>query len=147
MITIALDPDIEASGMAIIKEGAIVSMFKVPFPELIEQIVNAHRNGEIVVKLEDVEANKPMFVRNLAGAKQAMKVAQNVGMCKGVARMIKESLEYHGVTVQMIKPLKGAVKKAKKDASYFNQITGWEKRSNEDCRDAALIGLYGNKKL
>ena len=143
MIIIGIDPDIEASGMAIIKDGKIEAMLKIPFPELIEKIVSAHKQGKIVVKLEDVEANKPMFVRNLAGAKQAMKVAQNVGMCKGVARMIKESLEYHGVTVQMIKPLKGNVKKAKKDASYFNQITGWEKRSNEDCRDAALIGIFG----
>lgn len=143
MIIIGIDPDIEASGMAIIKDKVILSMHRVPFPELIEQIVNAHKQGEIIVKLEDVEANKPIFWRKGLNATVQLKVAQDVGRVKAVARLIMQSLEYHGVTVQMIKPLKGNVKKAKKDASYFNQITGWEKRSNEDGRDAALIGIYG----
>jgi len=40
-----------------------------------------------------------------------------------------------------MKPLRGSVKKAKNDAKLFNKITGWEGKSNQDKRDAALLAM------
>lgn len=143
MITIGIDPDLDKSGLAIIEEGKITAMSKYSFPELIELLTDMKKNGEIFkVYLEDPEANKPVFFRK-GNQKVMLKIAQNVGQVKAVARLINECLLFNSVTCHKIKPLVGYAKKAKRDSELFNKITGWEKRSNEDCRDAALIALFG----
>lgn len=148
-IVIAIDPDIEASGLALVVNGKIMLMNKYKISQLIDEVLSlSNVGGGVIVKMENTEANKPIFWRDIKGTPEQKRkinltIAQKVGMVKGVTRMIKEMLESKGVPVHMIKPLKGSVKKAKKDAAFFNQITGWEGRSNEDGRDAALIALYG----
>jgi len=37
-------------------------------------------------------------------------------------------------------------KMTKREADYFNQITGWQGRTNADMRDAGLIALAYSKK-
>ena len=144
MLTIGIDPDISKSGVAFVVAGRIERLEALCFVELIETIAE-YKKGcvDVVVKLEDVESNKAMFAREPMSSAAKMKIAQNVGMVKAVARLIRESLDAKGIKVIMVKPLKGTIKKAKKNASLFNSMTKWEGRTNEDKRDAALIALYG----
>lgn len=148
MIKLGIDADIEKSGVAVVENGKIKVLHKLSFPDLVTFVVELSSQREVQVMLEDVEANKPIFWRDIKGTPEQkrkinLSIAQKVGMVKAVARLIRQALESKGITVHMIKPLKGNVKKAKEDAAYFNQITGWDKRSNEDGRDAALIAMYG----
>ncbi|MEH6451143.1 MAG: hypothetical protein V7765_20935 [Oleispira sp.] len=77
-------------------------------------------------------------------ARQVNKIAQNVGQVKGVKRVLVECLLHEGIPVRLVKPLKGIYKKkAKADAKFFNQLTGWTGSSNEDKRDAGLLALNG----
>lgn len=92
--------------------------------------------------LEDVEAIKATFMRKGQNPAAMRKIAQNVGQVKQTARLIKEMADYFGVDIVMVKPLGGLAKSAKKNADLFKRLTGWEGRSNEDTRDAAMLALH-----
>lgn len=144
MLTIGIDPDISKSGVAFVVAGRIERLEALCFVELIETIAE-YKKGcvDVVVKLEDVESNKAMFARGPMPQNVKLNIAQKVGMVKAAARLIRESLEAKDIKVIMVKPLKGTIKKAKKNADLFKSMTKWEGRTNEDKRDAALIALYG----
>jgi len=137
---IGIDPDLDKCGVAFIDAGAVVSLHALDFFAVLEMIAQ-NPTAEFVI--EDVEFNKPTFNRGLNQSKN-LKVAQNVGMVKAVARLLTEALKRAGVKYKAVPPLKGHMKNsAKKDAKYFNKITGWTGISNEDKRDAALLALFG----
>lgn len=143
---IAIDPDLVKSGVAVIHRGRLTHLYSMKFMELMEFVlmnIDTVGKNNVVVCMENPEANKPVFHRAGTNKNTMLKIAQNVGQVKAVARLIHESLEYNCVTCHKVTPLKGMVKRAKKDAELFKKLTGWEGRSNEDQRDAALIGLYG----
>ena len=146
-IVIGIDPDLEKNGVAMLVEGELMSLQNLPFMKLMEycqheEWLSANSGSSLVFVVEDVEYNKPVFNRRLS-PKQNLKVAQNVGMVKGVARMIVQFLEASDMRYIKVPPLKGHLKKAKNDRQYFNQLTGWQKSSNQDNRDAALLAKYG----
>lgn len=151
MLIIGIDPDLIASGVAVITpERRIVEMQRVKFSQLVEymQLQAIKVDGRILIKLEDPNTIAPTFqrYRPTAVSRQAVsnKISQNVGQVKAVATLILEVLTAAGFNVQPCRPLAGGHKaRCKKDAEYFNKLTGWTARSNEDCRDAALIALYG----
>lgn len=151
MLIIGIDPDLSASGVAVITPAkAIVEMKRVKFSELVEymRLQAAKVEGRILIKMEDPNTLKPTFPRAIPRAmnKQAVnnRISQNVGQVKAVATLMLEVLTEAGFNVVPCRPLTGGHKsRCKKDAAYFNKLTGWTARSNEDCRDAALIALYG----
>lgn len=148
MITIGIDPDMIASGFAVVNGKQITNLHSVKLPNLIAAVQAIGAPGEVVIKLENPEANKVVFSRAITGAKnqRAVKdvIAMKVGKVMATAHHIKELLESCGYAVKMVTPLKGQLKRqAKDDAEYFNKITGWTGRSNQDQRDAALIALWG----
>lgn len=141
MRVIGIDPDLVKSGIALVLDGRLVNLQSVPFFELL-QVIELERDKGAHFVVEDVEANKPTFQRNVKPA-QMRKIAQNVGQVKAVARLIREYLDYIGASYTMVKPLVGMPKVAKKDAKVFARLTGWTGRCNEDQRDAAMLALYG----
>lgn len=151
MLIIGIDPDLIASGVAVTTpDKRIVEMQRVKFSELVEymRLQAAKVEGRILIKMEDPNTLKPTFPRAIPRAmnKQAVnnRISQNVGQVKAVATLILEVLIADGFNVVPCRPLMGGHKaRCKKDANYFNKLTGWTARSNEDCRDAALIALYG----
>lgn len=148
MITIGIDPDMIASGFAVATGKSITRLQSVRLPQLVAAVQMIGAPGEVVIKLENPEANKVMFARSITGAKnqRAVKdaIAMKVGKVMATAHHIRELLESHGYAVKMVTPLKGPLKRqAKDDAEYFNKVTGWTGRSNQDQRDAALIALWG----
>lgn len=143
-LIIGIDPDLKASGVAIVVRNKISELKNMPFPELIEYITALAADNEIMVKLEDVNAWSGVKHRAGTGPAAMRKISQNVGQVKAVATLIKQSLNSKGIDVHLVKPLRGEVKmQAKKNSAYFNKLTGWTGSSNEDNRDAALIALHG----
>lgn len=143
---IGIDPDIVKSGLAVVRGDKIINLESLTFVELLNAIDNIPCDADgLVIKIENPEAIKPLFgakTKNKRAIRE--KICQDVGKCKATARLICEVLESKGHIINKIKPLTGSVKKqAKADASYFNKVTGWQGRSNEDKRDAALIALFG----
>ena len=148
MITIGIDPDMIASGLAVVSGKQITKLHSVRLPNLVATIQAIGSPGEVVIKLENPEANKAVFSRAITGAKnqRAVKdaIAMKVGKVMATAHHIHEMLVAAGYPVKLVAPLKGPLKRqAKDDAEYFNKVTGWSGRSNQDQRDAALIALWG----
>lgn len=144
MLIIGIDPDLEASGVAIVRNGQIDSLSTMAFFDLLEFI---HLNqANAVFAVEDVELNKALYARH-HGKNQRVRerINQNVGQVKAVARLIEQYLIRIDAAYTMVAPFKKRFKKAKDDKEYFNRLTGWTGNSNADKRDAALIALYGIK--
>lgn len=144
-LTIGIDPDFVKNGVAVVQGEKILSLESLSFVELIAYIKTTCAKENILIKLENPSAIKPLFGAK-AKNKRAIreKICQDVGKCKATGSLIQQVLESQGYKVELVKPLKGPVKRqAKNDAVYFNKLTGWQGRSNEDKRDAALVALYG----
>jgi len=137
-MTIAIDPDLHKSGVAIFFGKELKELEAWEFPELMEAIDN-FPNATFVV--EAVDTDKTTYIRPGINQAAMRKIAQNVGMVKGTYHQLIKCIEAKGRKLIKVRPLKGAVKqKAKKDAKYFNKLFNWEGRTNEDKRDAAMIG-------
>lgn len=141
---IGIDPDLTKSGVAVAEGGNLSQLLALSFPELLEF---AKQQESAVFVIEDVEHDKTTYHRASTNTRQHARIAQNVGQVKGVVRVLIECLESMGREVIKIKPLSGPVKyRAKREADYFNQITGWQGRTNADMRDAGLIALAYSQK-
>ncbi|MEL4247786.1 hypothetical protein [Shewanella xiamenensis] len=169
MIRIGIDPDLTKSGVSTVVDGKIQLLKSMGFSELIEFVLCSAASSPCTVLLEDVDNKKPVFASKLnrtakgqnpllayvghapsqggSEFKINMSKAEDLGKVKATARLIKEVLEEKGITVTLVKPLRGPVKQAKDSSVYFNKITGWTGRSNADTRDAALIALFGKGEL
>lgn len=137
---IGIDPDLVKSGVAVTVDGQIITLDAMRFFDLC-RFIDEHKH-QCVFHLENVESSRAVYQRNV-NQSGMRKIAQNVGQVKAVCRLLVEYLDGAGANYKLIKPLVGHVKKAKNDAEFFNRLTGWEGRSNEDKRDAALLALYG----
>jgi hypothetical protein len=144
---IAIDPDLHFSGMATMENGQYQELRVISFPDLVDLIREHNFDPNTTFVIEDVNANKPTFSRPGQNAAQMKKIAQNVGMVKGVGKIMIDMLSHHGCKYELVKPLKGLLKSAKNDKGIFQKLTGWTGQSNEDKRDAAmLIHKYRVKK-
>ncbi|MCP4595737.1 hypothetical protein [Neptuniibacter sp.] len=139
---IGIDPDLIKSGAAVVVDGQLQELHALTFFELI-QFIDKHREGTRFF-LEDVEHDKAVYIRPGTNRKQMLKIAQNVGSVKAIGRLLHGYLQDSGADYVLVKPLQGYYKRAKKDADFFKKLTGWEGRTNEDKRDAALLALYGD---
>lgn len=144
-LTIGIDPDFVKSGIAVTQNETIVHLESLGFVDLFEYIAAAGDKQSILIKLENPSAIKPLFGKKVQNSRAVReKICQDVGKCKATGSLIQQVLESQGYKVKLVTPLKGPVKRqAKSDAVYFNKLTGWQGRSNEDKRDAALVALYG----
>lgn len=145
-LVIGIDPDLVKSGVAVSFNGSLSQLYALSFPELLEFAKDKHaeHGNRVEFIVEEVEADKTTYQRAGMNQNKMRKIAQNVGQVKGVKRVLVECLQHEGIPVRLVKPLKGAYKKkAKTDAKFFNQLTGWSGSSNEDNRDAALLALFG----
>lgn len=139
-LIIGIDPDLVKSGVAVTESQKILTLDAMRFFELC-RFIDEHKH-QAVFHLENVEHNRTVYQRNTNQAGMR-KIAQNVGQVKAIGRLLVEYLDGAGAEYKLIKPLVGHVKRAKKDAEFFNRLTGWTGKSNEDKRDAALLALYG----
>lgn len=144
MIILGIDPDLKASGVAVVSGKAICQLKNVRFCEMLEFLAQFDKE-RVLIKIENPEANKGLFAAQSNKNKAvSIRVATNVGQVMAVTRLLHEMLEHAGYTVKLVRPIRGPMKmQAKTDAAYFNKITGWTGKSNADQRDAAIVAIYG----
>lgn len=137
---IGIDPDARKSGVAIIQpSGSIVELQSMTVSEVITLAKDMKKS---VFAIEDVNKHGAIYQHNRKGSQGVQaRIAQNVGMVKAAGTMIAELIEDYTGRPPILAPL-GLGAQAKRNAKLFNQLTGWEGKSNEDTRDAACIGRW-----
>jgi len=136
MIT-AIDPDLRKSGVCRLdSRGNIMFLSSCEISTL---IVLIQTNNTDTYVIEDVNKIKAMYNR---GAKtNNNRIAQNVGMCKGVGTVITDIVKSYAINSPIMAPV-GIGKQVKKNAKLFTRLSGWGKSSNEDMRDAWAIARW-----
>lgn len=145
-LIIGIDPDSKKSGIGIVQDGRLVDLKTMNFFDLQEWIIEQNQAGAHFA-VEDVQANKATYARNIQrGSRQKEQaqmncISQKVGRVKHSAELIVMWLDRIGASYTLVKPLGGTAKAAKRKADLFKKLTGWDGRSNEDTRDAAMLAL------
>ena len=141
MITIGIDPDSSAHGVAIYENKLLTHLKTLPLMPLLEEIKTAHAApGGCLVAVEDVMRNKFIYRRNNQVSKAAQStVAQHVGRCKQSQVELVRALEFYGINVELFKPQASNWAKTENKA-IFERITKWNRTSNADTRSAAFFG-------
>lgn len=146
MLIIGIDPDTKKHGVAVVKDGIIQQLHTLGNKSLIELLSELSVQNQLRIKLEDINALKPVIQRPGQSRNQMMKIAQNIGAVKYAAELLVQELTAAGFTVEMVLPLQGARSGKRYKSEAFNRLTGWNGKSNADNRDAAMIALYGHPK-
>lgn len=139
---LAIDPDVQKSGVARLSNGVITKLEKLTFAELVD--VFSELDESTVVLIENVELINTTFKRSKTNAAAMNKIAQNVGMVKGTYRHLVAMAEHYGVNITPVPPLgirNPTARRAKQDAEFFKKLTGYQGRTNEDTRDAGMIAF------
>jgi hypothetical protein len=161
-IVIAIDPDVEASGLAVLdvetKRFTIVKAL--PFVNLVNMLSLARlvpaawelrmfNPEEWVVVLEDSDSTTNWHLDDTGiSVRSASAIGHNVGMCHATQRHILEFAESFGYKVDKMRPLKkcwlGRDGKITQDEiSQF--VPDLPKKINQECRDACLLAWsYAN---
>jgi len=86
------------------------------------------------VIFEDSRLTSPVWSRGTSQAAR-MKIARNVGQVDAICNLICALCEEMKINAHGISPKH---KGRKLDAETFNKLTGWQKKSNQHERDAAM---------
>ena len=136
MIVVGIDPGIN-TGFAIVENGKIMRLETLSFWAAIDAI-NSLENALFIVELPKT---RHVWHRGASNKSAVLKTGMNVGSCIREAELIIDYLEKTGRNYQQVAP------QGKISAAYFNKITGWEGRSNQHTRDAAMLALCGECKI
>lgn len=137
LITIGIDPDSQAHGVAVYEGKKLVSLHQMDTPAIVSHITNMGQ-VDIQFSIENVLANNFVFVQKQTGRRSIdMTIGRKVGMAQQSQTELMRWLDKLEIPYQLHKPQKGNWAKNKEQ---FKQVTGWEKRSNEDTRSAAFFG-------
>ena len=140
LIRIGIDPDLKASGFCVLVKQPfgtwqIQVIDTIPFFTLIEQIEAEYTaskapGNDLTVCIEAGWLNKSIhhFAENKA---IAGRIGKNVGHNEAIGKLIAEYCEINDINHKLIKPVS-----SKWNAELFRKITGWEKRTNQEERDA-----------
>jgi len=132
-IKIGIDPDIEKSGYAVMSKGGFVHIGNHPFFVICDDITKFRNDGHsLVVCIEAGWLHKKSNWHGGTGV-VAQKIARNVGENHAAGKFFVQFCQHHGITYQEILP------KGKIDAKTFRSITGWQPRTNQEQRDAAML--------
>ena len=135
-IIIGIDPDLEKSGVAIL--GSELQLKNMTFPETVELFRNEQDSIKKVVIEAGWENKKANFRVGGNHSRQVNEqIARRVGMNHATGILLAEIAQAMGIAVLLVKPTKSKI-----DAEKFNKITGWQGRTNQEVRDAAML-IYG----
>ena len=101
------------------------------------------KNLSVKVYIEDPNLNKPVFITETMKKKAvqvALRKAQNVGMNKREASLLIQWMKENGIDYETIRPTQ-----KKLNDEQFRRITGYNKRSNQHVRDAAMLVYWREK--
>lgn len=146
-IIIAIDPDVENSGVARLDVAAKKSWAQtLPFPMLVDYVKDVCRKNKdkrvaVIVEASWLNSHNWHLTRydNLA---IAAKKGYDEGRNHEAGRKLVECLQYYGIEVKEKQPLRKIWqgKDRKITHAEITAITGWDKkRSNQEERDAMLL--------
>jgi hypothetical protein len=131
-IVLGIDPGTK-TGVATFVNGVLTLAQTYTHPALIQLLQGGLVNA---VVYEDANLQKPVFARAGANARMMLKIAQNVGevkfMCKEIARVCGEQ----NIPCLGVSPL---AKGSKLGAEAFKKRTGFQPRTSQHGRDAAMV--------
>ena len=143
---VGIDPDNQASGVGVVnKETKQCFALRFKFSELVDWLSRLKDNyGENVkVYVEGGWLNKSNWHMRGAAASPAKAAAmgRNVGMNHQTVLLLVEMCSSIGIPCEVVKPLRkgwsGPDRKI--TAEELEHFTGWNRRTNQDARDAALL--------
>ena len=131
-ILIGIDPGVN-TGFAVSKNGNLVKVSSMTITQAMKEIshILMYKPEKIKIYIEDARKRK-WFGKN-SNAKQ-----QGAGSIKRDCSIWDDYLSETGIDFELVDPKhqKGATKKT---ADEFKQLTGWQGRTNEHGRDAAML--------
>ena len=136
---IGIDPDSDKHGVAVYNDGRLTELVMASRRE----VVMLALSNQAELHIENVLANDYVYSRNEQSSKKAQcKVALHVGRCQQAQVELMRDLDEVGIRYVLYRPQSGNWSKNK---AYFERITGWTGKSNEDTRSAAYFGFLGLK--
>ena len=131
MIRVGIDPGTHTGFAAWCDDlKKLVSVKTLAIHEAMDEVLQLHRAGQLhSVTFEDAR------LRTWFGAK-GKEALQGAGSIKRDCAIWADFLGSHGIAYRSIKPQAGATKWT---AEQFRRLTGWEGRTSEHARDAALL--------
>lgn len=143
MITIGIDPDSKAHGVAIYSKGELKSLEQWTLPEIIKYIMQPCMKGQIMFSIEDAKLKKCVYRQHsTAKARAQGEIGRRLGLCQQAQIELERVLESFAVPYVNHPPQKGNWANMK---DMFETVTGWKGRSNKDTRSAAYMGYLGLK--
>jgi hypothetical protein len=147
MIVVGIDPDSEAHGVAIYRDGKLEQLEKWNISALISYLSEQDDLSNILFSIENVMKNQFVYARNRHGSKSAQsKIAMHIGRCQQSQVELQRVLTHFGVRFVLHPPLKGNWSDTK-FKPHFEKVTGWTGRSNSDTRAAAFFGYLALSNL
>lgn len=137
---LGIDPG-QHNGLAIFEGGKLIELLTVKPINLVGEITEIAPD---IIIYEDSRLQSVTFPRGVNKA-QTLKIARNVGMVDAICSLIVEIAASLRIPAHGISPKN---KGAKLDAEKFAEKTGWSDRTNQHCRDAAVVAWpYRNASL
>ena len=124
------------TGVAVWKDGELLAVESMTITQAM-RFIQDFDNKRGIVKLYIEDARKWIGFHGKTKATQAR--LQGAGSVKRDAKIWEDWCKENGYEVVFVKPMGKGLKKS---ADEFKRITGWQGRTNEHARDAAMI-VYG----
>jgi hypothetical protein len=142
-ILIGIDPDTEKSGFALIdKENpSVIELRNLTFFELfstLSEIKNSFQTVyfDVEIYIECGFLNQGNRHKVFGGSLSLnSKIGERIGANHEVAKKICEMCDFLQLKYHKIKPTRSKIK----DNNIFKKITGFEKRTNQEQRDALML--------
>lgn len=137
---IGIDPDMKKPGVCFLNDDAnIHELCSMTFYDLIKTI---ERNKDAEYVIEDVNKIGAIYQHNRrANASVGSRIAQNVGMVKASGTIICDLITEYTGNPPKLAPV-GLGRQVKKNAKLFKELTGWQRETNEDMRDAYCVAIW-----
>lgn len=129
---VGVDPG-TTTGVAVYRDGNLHALHSSTHHEL-DALITVLAPDMLL--FEDSRLQSAVWTARSQSRAQALKIARNVGMVDQMCADIEEVCRLRGVVYVGLSPLD---KGSKVDAAAFKALTGWDKQSNQHCRDAAML--------
>jgi hypothetical protein len=142
-ILIGIDPDTEKSGFAFIDKSNlnVIQLKNLTFFELfstLSEIKNTYQpiNFDIQIYIECGFLNQGNRHKVFGGSLSLnSKIGERIGANHEIAKKICEMSDFLELKYHKIKPTRSKIK----DKNVFKKITGYDKRTNQEQRDALML--------
>lgn len=137
MIKLGIDPGVN-TGFAIVCNGKLTDVLCIPACQAEAKVLTWSQNHSphVIVYFEDARMRNWFGKMDAEQKKYGAAVREGAGSIKRDCQRWEEFLKHHNIPHVAVAPKNN---KTKLDAAQFKRITGWEGRTNEHSRDAAML--------